>query len=545
MILDTLDAIRDISYKKFKDVIEEFDFLEYNIMGKDVCKEYFENLRNDAKFLSSGQYGEVYKIRLMDKNNKNIVVKQSHLNVEIYNITEPLKEMKRKNNVTYEHYKNDKKRLLKDLIDHIVDEKLLKTVKERREDLKTRDVDIPVENFSPKLAQRYKDYIYEMNVDDFIKNIGDGNRPSSLAYILIVDSPLLFVIEKDFVIPNLVEGKKGITLNKGDAFGSQSIYMEYIINLMIDETEKTTRSKNLLSAVSFASCYKNDRALIFMNMIDGSMDSILENTEKLKFKIGSLYIDNVIIQLLCGIDSYKSVFLINHNDLHFGNVFYQSISNSPLENLHNVPIGECYYGMYKIGDGGWVCLPFKDLYEKYDKRDIPILKIADWGLSCKYNVNRYGDTTRKNTSTPQILIREVMDGELFYEGEGEDDYFYMPNEFSPTFDMIHALFALWYMGLEKSRLQCKIMCLILGVRFEEDMKKTIKNINVEFKKYYVEEIHRPNIDMFIFDEREELRPYNILSNKKIMEGYIKDKNQFEDMDKRRMIDMGTIKMKKY
>ena len=313
---------------------------------------------------------------------------------------------------------------------------------------------------------------------------------------------------------------------------------------MICETEQKTRNVNLLSAVSFASCYKNDKALIFMNEIDDILKSVITKKSNV---INSLYIDNIIIQLLCGIDAYKSRYLINHNDLHLGNIFIQYINNSPLKNIHNVAIGECHYGMYRIqNDDNYVCIPLHDMYKIYDKSTLFVLKIADWGLSCKYNVNNYGDTTKKNTSTPQILIREVMEGEFFYEGdEEEDDYFYMPTEFSPTFDMIHALFALWNTELEKSRLQCKIMCLILEVIFEEDMKKTIKNINVEFEKYYVKKIHRPNVDMFVFDDRDELRPYNILSNKKIMEGYMKDKNQFEDMDKRRMIDMGMIGMKKY
>jgi serine/threonine protein kinase len=164
---------------------------------------------------------------------------------------------------------------------------------------------------------------------------------------------------------------------------------------------------------------------------------------------------SIVAQILIAVLFYQSIFKISHNDLHTGNIFLEKITNKTK-----------YNGKY-LKDYGFISY---NIYGKeyYVPLGRYLVKIGDWGLSCKY-------------SKPMVLSQLVIDSfagrdKYFDEGTFRQAMSIIPNVYRPSYDLIFTLIAIYQ---------------LLMMSYEE------YNVVIDVVKQFIEYITNDNLDNFM------------------------------------------------
>ena len=291
------------------------------------------------------------------------------------------------------------------------------------------------------IQTQYPNLIFEIQLA-----YNGGDKDKIVKFIKIVKSA------KDCLISNSIEFIKNdgsvdvIEVDADNYICSNNVYSEYMIGVLcssLSEYLNNSRGfgcRNFVFVTDFATCTSNNKFLqyVFMEKIDRDLDYIMTHG------YDDIYTPSILFQCFFAIYTYEFMYQMNHNDLHFGNIFIRILPNIK-------------YLCYKFKQNTYY-IPTKYL-----------VKIGDYGLSCKY-------------SEPMILNKEIMDNEI-------TDV--IPNFYNTCYD---------------------VMCLLLSM---VDYSKYIKNLlNHELgdiSQFPIQQDYpRPKLDRLDFFEQ--VNADNLLSN---------------------------------
>jgi serine/threonine protein kinase len=224
-----------------------------------------------------------------------------------------------------------------------------------------------------------------------------------------------------------------------------------------------------------------------MEMIDFSLRKMMPCI------LASLNVDDtlgsVFVQILHAIYKYQKIYRIVHGDLHEDNIFIEFVTENTVWKGQKVLDVDYYH--YKIEEvdifitGGRLC-PF-------------IVKIGDWGLSCKY-------------SSPMI-IQNIVLTTGYRPSSGRDPV--LPNFYSSAYDVVYITKILWEMRPENKFIS-KILAWCLGLSEPYTLSQISDQLDAKFLQRY-----RPRIEKL-----ENFFPHvsalSILKNKELMGSYISE-----------------------
>lgn len=181
------------------------------------------------------------------------------------------------------------------------------------------------------------------------------------------------------------DGRGSVMISKGSYLCRDNTYSEYILGVLCGKLYRDGVSANFIDTFGFAMCPKlsdiemdsrkvNYRQYVFMEKINYSLAQAAKTLKLMPPKD----INSLFIQTLHAIATYQTVYQLQHNDLHFGNIFVENVTSKTKFNgqrLHNAD-----YYHYRIGK--------VDLYIPATRY---IIKIGDFGLSVKYSKPLVGD----------------------------------------------------------------------------------------------------------------------------------------------------------
>lgn len=124
--------------------------------------------------------------------------------------------------------------------------------------------------------------------------------------------------------------------------------------------------------------------------------------------------DSVYVQTLFAIHCYQHTFRISHNDLHYGNVFIEYVTDETV--FQNQSINDADWYHYRIGTDN-IYVPAVGI----------IPKIGDFGKSVMYGIP---DTDSAIIGDMQVIV----DG---YSGSNEITKPWMTNIFHPSYDLLY------------------------------------------------------------------------------------------------------------
>ena len=242
-------------------------------------------------------------------------------------------------------------------------------------------------------------------------------------------------------------------------------YSEYMIGVLVSQLYKnglTPRSEslyniNFLDVLSFTTCHEPMYSqYIFMERITSDLKTADDLTQ------GDLI--SIVAQLLIAILFYQSIFKISHNDLHTGNIFLERITDKTK-----------YNGRY-LKDYGFISYNIygKEYYVPLGKY---LVKIGDWGLSCKY-------------SKPMVLTQLVIDNfsgrdNYFDDGTFRQDMSIIPNVYRPSYDLIFSLIAmhqLLMMKYEKYNVVIDVIKQFIEHITDDDFDEFMDTISLQYRR---------------------------------------------------------------
>lgn len=186
---------------------------------------------------------------------------------------------------------------------------------------------------------------------------------------------------------------------KGSFLCYKGLYVENAIALLCSSLVERKRCANFIHTFDVSICPADTQRIlpawdkdgtfavnqyVFMEQITGEMKTYISNLVgwHQRKQITAEYLDqcvkNVYIQTLFGVCSMQHAYGIQHNDLHTGNVMFQSITPELMYDSKRVK--ECTHLSYSITDDAGthhIYLPIVD--------DTVIAKIGDFGYSVKYS----------------------------------------------------------------------------------------------------------------------------------------------------------------
>ena len=186
-------------------------------------------------------------------------------------------------------------------------------------------------------------------------------------------------------------------------------YSELVHSILSGDLYRSGRSINFIDTFAFSVCQAekySDRNrkyefLTFMEQIDGTMRSMIVELAP--------YMKNIIVQIMFGVAVLQTLGIV-HGDLKDDNIFIERVTENTVWDGLNVQ--DAKYFKYVLNG-----TPF------YLPACPYIVKIGDWGLSCKY-------------SKPMILNKTTMEtGYDQYDGEGP----WLPNWCAKAYDPLHIL----------------------------------------------------------------------------------------------------------
>lgn len=209
-------------------------------------------------------------------------------------------------------------------------------------------------------------------------------------------------------------------------------YSEYVLSVLVSEMYRKGECINFIDTFDFATCNSPIfKQYIFMDKID----DVLMKMTKCAFPESQPEVGmGACIQILFAIASYQQ-YKIVHGDLHLDNIFIEYIT--PETKFGGNLLSEADYFYYEIG-GQRVYLS----YTPY------IIKIGDWGLSCKYSepmvLNAYTVATGYDKWIPNYY-NETYDailalGRCVYNAQSNDDMQLLFAEMMGTIDNRATLF---------------------------------------------------------------------------------------------------------
>ena len=216
-------------------------------------------------------------------------------------------------------------------------------------------------------------------------------------------------------------GKGTITVPSKSYVCDEERYSEYVLSVLVGELYRKGECINFIDTFDFATCLKPvSNQYIFMERIDNVLKTIADCVFTEDYSIGM----RAVIQLLFAIAIYQRKYKIVHGDLHLDNVFVEYVT--PTTEFGGQKLAECDYFYYQIGK--------KTIYLPYTPF---IIKIGDWGLSCKY-------------SEPMVMNSNTMrDGYDQYEGFGP----WIPNFYTETYDAVLSIGRCMLFAQDNSEMQ--------------------------------------------------------------------------------------------
>ena len=359
----TKDYLTKFRNKTIKTIHKKDDIVRDLItINPNVCNEFKKTIIQ-GQILGKGTYGSVYDVDI-SKNTK-----LQHLN--------PIPElgvmnyvMKTINSDDTESMMLPRKMTLKDAIKYAIGE---------------------FPELDPHILLRF-------NGNDLNKIVKD-----IFIVLNITEKDCLTHTNKEYTIND--ETNDIIIISPNNYICQNSSYTEYMIGVLcsvLGESDMNTNSlsslpglmcKNFVYITDFSTCISNDEfnQYIFMEKIDMDLSSLLKNQPD----ILTDGLNEILFQCFFAIYSYEMIYQLNHNDLHPGNVFIRVLPYT-------------HYLKYEFRQHTYY-IPTKYL-----------VKIGDYGLSCKY-------------SEPMILNKEIMDNEI-------TDV--IPNFYNTSYDILCLLFGI-------------------------------------------------------------------------------------------------------
>lgn len=354
----------------------------------------------------------------------------------------------------------------------------------------------------------------QIKVSDFANNL--INSGLNINYNVIIESnggnpDKLLNIGDKFIIPyfatNCILNNNKI-IRKLDDSGSYVIpknsylcinktYSEYLISLLVSKflnSKSNYFSINFINTISFSTCPISPNKIYqytFMEKIDSSLDNIknclFELDDKGKINknfrpsINEEVVNSIYIQILHAISIYQTLNIV-HGDLYLGNIFIEYINEKSI--LNETKLFDIDYFEYQIDSqsifipGGKAC-PF-------------IVKIGDWGLSCKY-------------SEPMILNKEVInDGMDQYDGNGA----WLPNFYCKSYDPFFITDCFYEEYNISNTFISNIFKYMLNANDKNFKEKREEHMNREIQRPVIKHISKLNCDVI-----------EILKNKNLMGKY--------------------------
>nr|QBK93259.1 MAG: protein kinase [Pithovirus LCPAC403] len=195
------------------------------------------------------------------------------------------------------------------------------------------------------LASKYSEFNEQLTIK---LDGGDPNRIVERGEILMIPKFSRRCLTKDDV------QLETITIPKGTYLCENTTYSEFLIGLLCSDLARS-RSINFMDIMDLSMCPESEDELSFMfqeKMIGSLGDGLI--------KID----DSILIQVFHAIACYQENYAISHNDLHSGNLLYTK-----------------YIGKEETTHLAFVL----DDVTLYIPKPEYIIKIGDFGLSCKYS----------------------------------------------------------------------------------------------------------------------------------------------------------------
>jgi serine/threonine protein kinase len=317
----------------------------------------------------------------------------------------------------------------------------------------------------------------------------NGNKP---AKILTPGTQLHYpsflfsqIADEDIVIFPYREAAYNYIIPKGSFICKDSSLSEYLINIFISNLYSQQLCKNFVFTFAHVMC--KDKHYMFMERIDGDLDGIIN-------KIRNPHdIDSIISQILFALYT-MDIYSINHNDLHLKNVFISYFDTlnktNKSEKTDKVNIA------YKIS-----------INEPDDKtnyfllKDSPFMvKIGDFGISCKYNTRFDSFHSDKSPSTSTngndsifdkvMVLNDYVVMQKMNPAHSWNSKYMVPNFYSHNYDLIYFIFCMY------SR------CLIEKIPISKYLKKILSFIlKIDYLKF-----DDNNVSRMIMAVSENLRP---------------------------------------
>lgn len=192
-----------------------------------------------------------------------------------------------------------------------------------------------------------------------------------------------------------------------------SFYTEFLISLLVAEYYRNGTSINFIDTIAFGICpgskideqttkpVADTKQYTIMEFVDGTLLSTINQDSEIVY--GEKILNGMMVQIYHAIAVYQLNEIV-HGDLHVENVFISKITDQTEWN--GIKLKDVKFFCYRVAG-----------VSLYVPNDGYIVKIGDWGLSCKY-------------SDPKILNIDVMANGYAQKGGGP----LVPNFYSAAYD---------------------------------------------------------------------------------------------------------------
>jgi len=277
-----------------------------------------------------------------------------------------------------------------------------------------------------------------------------------------------------------------VTVPKGSYLCTDSKYSEYVIGILCAELYTNGICINFYDTFDFATCTGGDgvKQYIFMELLTGELYGKYQELRNIKVKYkGKEFsvLDILYIQTLLAIAYYQKIYNLQHNDLHFKNLFLSKVDENT--KYLNERLTEFSSWQYNINFGG------KSI-NVYTPPVPYLIKIADFGLSVKYG-------------TPIVGNKNMMEHGYTHMNFGENWY---PNWYTENYDIMMVTLH-FFLADESSLLLRRFMEYIIG------NTPTTDNILKVYRKN-----KRPNIS--IISQFDHATPEYMIQNKELMDVFL-------------------------
>nr|QBK92458.1 MAG: protein kinase [Pithovirus LCPAC401] len=268
-----------------------------------------------------------------------------------------------------------------------------------------------------------------------------------------------------------------VTIPKGVYLCKNTVYSEFLIGLLCSDLART-RSINFMDIMDLSMCPESSEEIsyMFQERMIGSLDKGLIKID-----------DSILIQVFHAIACYQENYAISHNDLHDGNLFYTE-----------------YVGLEKTTHLAFVL----DDVVLYIPKPKYIIKIGDFGLSCKY-------------SDFMIFNYDIV-----------NNGFPIPVNYSEFYDLGTFIMAMLYLTSIPLLLKCITYILQDDIGPESKYSNFIRDGKHPLSKYFDEKHKRPLLHMLNEPPLSDMSAYKLLRSPVF--------NRFRNKPKGNIVVVATI-----